>query len=62
MIRICSFIRTTLCLQYPSKTIAAGALLLSLFQDKISETLKNETLKLFKENNINISTVKGKEI
>jgi len=53
-----SFIRTTLCLQYPSKTIAAGALLLSLFQDKISETLKNVALKLFKENNINISSVK----
>jgi len=53
-----SFIRTTLCLQYPSKTIAAGALLLSLFQDKLSETLKLVTLKLFRENDINISDVK----
>jgi len=42
------------------KVIAAGALLLSLFQDKISESLKNQTLKLFKESNIDNSDVKGK--
>jgi hypothetical protein len=40
------------------KVIAAGALLLSLFQDKISESLKNQTLKLFKESNIDNSDVK----
>ena len=55
---MCSFIRTTLCLQYPAKVIAAGSLLLSLFQDKMSEYLKSETLKLFRENNIQISDVK----
>jgi len=53
-----SFIRTTLCLQYPAKTIAAGSLLLSLFQDKMSESLKSETLKLFRENNIPIRDVR----
>jgi len=54
-----SFIKTTLCLQYPAKVIAAGAILLSLFQDKLSESLKNETLKLFKENEIQNSDVKA---
>jgi len=54
-----SFIRTTLCLQYPMKVIAAGALLLSLFQDKISVSLKKESLNLFKENNIESDDVKA---
>jgi len=55
-----SFIRTTLCLQYHAKAIAAGALLLSIFQDKPSEALKQETLKLFKGSGIEICDVKGK--
>ncbi|OUM64836.1 hypothetical protein PIROE2DRAFT_8298 [Piromyces sp. E2] len=54
-----SFIRTTLCLEYSAKSIAAGSLLLSLFQDKMSESLKHETLKLFRENNIPIRDVKA---
>jgi len=41
------------------KVIAAGAILLSLFQDKISVSLKKETLNLFKENNIKSDDVKG---
>jgi len=53
-----SFIRTTLCLQYPAKVIAAGALLLSLFQDKPSVLLRKDTMNLFKENNIPINDVK----
>jgi len=54
-----SFIRTTLCLQYHAKAIAAGALLLSIFQDKPSEALKQETLKLFKGSGIEICDVKA---
>ncbi|ORX47823.1 cyclin-like protein [Piromyces finnis] len=54
-----SYIRTTLCLQYSAKTIAAGSLLLSLFQDNFSESLKHETLRLFRENHIPLMDVKA---
>jgi len=54
-----SFIRTTLCLQYSANVIAAGALLLSLFQEEPTETIKSDIMKLFKENNIIIDDVKA---
>lgn len=52
-----SFVRTTLCLQYEAKVIAAGALLLSILQNDQAEVL--QAISLFKEKDIPIKNIKA---